>query len=185
MPKKNRQINRRRRASGRRVTLFRAPFQSNITGYVINIKNSGVTSISFPPSFLAPDLQVVNQARQFRLRRLSIRFYPVLISDATKPFQISVQILISDLATNTMVPATRIIPLSNVMPRTLTAVNPGPRWVSSTAGSGESMAALYISSTQAIGAFAIDIISIFDLAPDILSPPPAPTTSIPVDYEPF
>lgn len=182
MPARNRPNPKRRRARNRRVTLYRAPFQSNITGYVINVKTSGVTSVSFPATFLAPDLQVVNQARQFRLRRLTIRFYPVLVLDNTKPFQISAQILISDLATNTMVPATPIIPLSNVMPRTLTAINPGPRWVSSNSGAGEAMAALYISSTQPTGAFAVDIISIFDLAPDILSPPPPPTVAIPVDY---
>jgi len=180
MPKTIRRAIRRRRSTRRRSTIYRAPFQSNITGYVINIKNAGVTSISLPPNFLAPDLQVVNQSRQFKLQRLIVRFYPVVIADKTKPLQLSAQLLISDLATNTMVPATPIIPLSSTMPRTLVARNPGARWVSSNSGAGEAMAAIYLSSTQPTGAVAVDIISIFTLAPDILSPPPAATVASPV-----
>lgn len=149
------------------------PFVSTITQLSLKLVNSGVNTIQFSPQTLCPDLQVPNQFRQFKLLSVYARFYPNIASGETLGYQpISVQLLMADLATNTQVPATAIVPLSPTNTTRLRARAVGARWVSSNSGSGENIFAIAAITSQANYSIIVDLQSTYLLSRDGLSPPP-------------
>jgi len=151
---------------------------STITQLSLKLVNNGVNTIQFSPQTLCPELQVANQYRQLKLLSVFVRFYPNIVSSETLIYQpISVQLLMADLATNTQVPATAIVPLSPTNTTRLRARAVGARWVSSNAGSGENIFAIAAITSQANYSIIADIQSIYLLSRDGLSPPPNPVFS--------
>jgi hypothetical protein len=150
------------------------PFTSTITQLPLKLINSGVNTIQFSPITLCPELQVANQYRQFKLLSVTARFYPNVVVGETAAYQpISVQLLMSDLATNTQVPATPIVPLSLTNPTRLRSRAVGPRWISSNAGSGENIFGIAAITSIANYTITVDLQATYLLSRDGLSPPPA------------
>jgi hypothetical protein len=164
---KNRGRTTRRRRGARRVTNLRtAPFQSTLTNVKLQVPAAGVSVVKFSPKQLFPDLQVSGQSRQLQLRRFIIKFNP-LTDLADKTPLVTVQLAIADMSTNTLVPATPVIPLSLTSPRTLVASTLSPHWIDSS-DITKIIAALNISSTLPENSFWVDIISIARLATDTI-----------------
>jgi len=159
------------------VTIKRAamkPFTSTITQLPLKLQNSGLNTIQFSPITLCPELQVANQYRQFKLLSVTARFYPnVLFSESANYTPISVQLLMADLATNTQVPSTPIVPLSITNPTRMHSRAVGARWISSNSGSGENIFAISAITNQANYVITVDLQTTYLLSRDGLSPPPA------------
>lgn len=150
------------------------PFTSTITQLPLKLQNSGVNTIQFSPMTLCPELQVANQYRQFKLLNVTARFYPnVTFSEAASYTPISVQLLMADLATNTQVPTTPIVPLSITNPTRLRSRAVGARWISSNSGSGENIFAISAITNTANYTITVDLQATYLLSRDGLSPPPA------------
>jgi len=152
------------------------PFNSTLTQLPLKLLNSGINTIQFSPATLCPDLQVTNQFRQFKLLSVLARFYPHPI-DAESSSQVSVQLLMADLATNTQVPATPIIPLSLVNPTRLRCRAVGARWVSSNSGSGDNIFAINVLSTTPNQTIMVDLQATYLLSRDGMAPPPTAISS--------
>lgn len=166
--RRNRAPKARRRNSSRAMK----PFSSTLTQLPLKLPNSGVNTIQFSPAILCPDLQVANQFRQFKLISVLARFYPHPLSTEGSS-QVSVQLLMADLATNTQVPATPIIPLSLTNTTRLRCRAVGARWITSNSGSGENIFAINVLSTLPNQTILVDLQSNYLLSRDGMAPPPA------------
>lgn len=169
-------VRRNRPIKGRRVTYVQRamkPFTSTLTQLPLKLQNSGVNTIQFSPATLCPELQVANQYRQFKLLSVTARFYPNVVFSETAAYNpVSVQLLMADLATNTQVPTTPIVPLSITNPTRLRSRAVGARWISSNSGSGENIFAIAAITNQANYTITVDLQATYLLSRDGLSPPP-------------
>ena len=119
MPKTKRTtiVTQKRRAAKRfRTSVPSQSFQTARTAVTLNQFQFPTTVFVYTLRDLCPDLLAPNRA--VKLVNARIRFYPVP-TPVNKPQLVSVQGASLDLATNSIIPVTPIVPLSTTNPRTL------------------------------------------------------------------
>lgn len=115
MVKRNQTKSRPSRRS-QRVTIPSLPFITTRTALKLTQYQFPNTIFTYTLKDACPDLLAPGHPRSVKLVGARVRYYPVP-TPVNKPDLISVQGLSVDLATNSLIPTTPIIPLSTTLPR--------------------------------------------------------------------
>jgi hypothetical protein len=141
-------------------------FQDIVSRELTTLTTTYQNSSTFSTSTLLPSLNVTTHKRTVRIRRINCQFGP---TEITSPgTQTAVQLAAVDLATQVVVPMTRMMTLSEVNPRSLSFSLPAQfsRWLLSNDDTTLFQITIFnISSSATVVPFSVRITSSVDMAP--------------------